>query len=274
MMNRLSLLVAVLALAACSQSNPQTSQSSAQPNASQPGAAGQSAEAPAAVERHAEAPAGNPSASGNAGSSATSASATRAAASGDAGRSSAPAAPPAPAKPQFREVTIPAGTTLHLRLTTGVASDTSHVEDRVRATLARAVVVGGTTVVPEGAEVDGTVLDAKPSGRVKGRASVAFRFDRLRVREEAHDIRTVRVAREAASTKKEDVKKVGIGAGAGALIGAIAGGKKGAGIGTAIGAGAGTGVVMSTKGEEVRLAAGTSITTKLQDSLSVRVPVD
>jgi hypothetical protein len=78
-------------------------------------------------------------------------------------------------------------------------------------------------VVPTGAEVVGTVLEANQSGRVKGRASIAFRFDRLSAHSETHDIQTARIARQAAATRQEDAKKIGIGAGAGALIGAIAG---------------------------------------------------
>src|SRR5687767_1064732 len=41
--------------------------------------------------------------------------------------------------PEFREITLPAGTTLALQLETTVASDTSTVEDRVRASLRQPV---------------------------------------------------------------------------------------------------------------------------------------
>jgi hypothetical protein len=179
----------------------------------------------------------------------------------------------APPKPHFDEVTIPSGTVLRLKLATAIASDRSKVEDPVRATVSKPITIQGRVVMPAGTEVVGAVLNATPSGRVKGRASLAFRFDRLRLRDELHDIRTSRVSREAAATKKKDAKKVGLGAGAGAVIGAIAGGAKGAGIGALIGAGAGTGVVVATKGDEVRLAAGTIVTTTMEDALVVRVPI-
>jgi hypothetical protein len=176
-------------------------------------------------------------------------------------------------KPQFREVTVPSGTVLSIKLASSVSSDKSKVEDPVRGSLAKAVVVKGTTAVPAGSPVSGSVLEAKEAGRVKGLASVAFRFDRLSVENETHNIRTARIAREAKPTKGEDAKKVGIGAGAGALIGAIAGGKKGALVGGAVGAGAGTGVVLATRGDEVRLPAGTVVTTTLQEPLTIEVPV-
>jgi hypothetical protein len=155
-----------------------------------------------------------------------------------------------------------------------VASDTSRVEDAVRAVLARPVVIDGVDALPKGAELAGSVIEAERSGRVKGRASVAFRFQRLTAWDETHSIQTARIAREAASTKKEDATKVGIGAGAGALIGAIAGGGKGAAIGSAVGAGAGTGAVLATRGDEVRLPAGTTVSTTLQEPVTLRVPLD
>src|SRR3954468_21333614 len=83
-------------------------------------------------------------------------------------------------KADLREVTIPAGTTLRLTLQSAVASDTSHVEDTVRAELRQAVAVGGTPILPAGTEVVGTVTDVKRPGRVKGRALVAYRFNSLR----------------------------------------------------------------------------------------------
>jgi hypothetical protein len=183
------------------------------------------------------------------------------------------AAAPTAAKPQFRSVTIPAGTSLHVKLTDTVASNTSKVEDAVRGELARAIVVDDQTIVPAGASVRGSVFQAVRSGRVKGRASLAIGFDRLTVGDETHDIRTSRYAQTARATKGKDAKKVGIGAAAGAVVGAIAGGKKGAAVGTAVGAGGGAGVVAATRGDEVVLPAGTTLVTKLREPLTIQVPV-
>src|SRR6185436_17306551 len=52
-----------------------------------------------------------------------------------------PAAEAKPAPPAFREVTLPEGTTLRLRLESAVASDSSKVEDTVRAELRQPVEV-------------------------------------------------------------------------------------------------------------------------------------
>jgi hypothetical protein len=177
------------------------------------------------------------------------------------------------AQPEFKEVTVPSGTALALALTTSVASDTSAVEDRVRAKTTKPVVIDGVTAIPEGAELVGTVTAAQRSGRVKGRASIAFRFSELSAWDSTYDITTARVSRQAAATKGEDAKKIGIGAGAGAVIGAIAGGGKGAAVGAAVGGGAGTGVVMATRGDEVRLGPGAAVRTTLESPLTLRVPV-
>lgn len=183
--------------------------------------------------------------------------------------SAPPAAEPAPAATHVREITIPADTLLTVSLETPMASDTSHVEDPISGTLTKPIVVGGRTVVPAGAAVSGSVVAAKESGRVKGRASIAFAFDRLSLHGEGYRIRTARVTRVAPSSKNDDVKKGGIGAAAGAIIGGIAGGGKGA----AIGAGAGaTGTVLATKGREIRLAAGTRVSTRLREPVKIVVP--
>ena len=180
------------------------------------------------------------------------------------------AAPVTPAA-RFTEVTVPSGTTLRLSLTSAVGSDTSRVEEPVRATLRSPVTINGQVAVPAGSEVGGVVTDAEGSGRVKGRARVAFRFNSLRANGESYDIRTSGYAQEAAATKKKDAEKIAIGAGAGAALGAILGGGSGAAKGAAIGGAGGTGVVLATKGTEVHLGPGAAVTTRLTAPVTVRV---
>jgi len=61
------------------------------------------------------------------------------------------------------------------------------------------------------------------------------------------------------------------GAAGGAIIGGILGGGSGAAKGAAIGGAGGTGVVLATKGKEVRLGPGAAITTRLTAPLTVRM---
>jgi hypothetical protein len=180
--------------------------------------------------------------------------------------------PPQPPVPQFREVTVPAGMRMTVVLQTPVSSDGSRVEDAVRGKLGKPIEVDGKIAVPEGTEVTGSVIEASPAGRVKGRASVSFRFDRLQMGADRYTIGTARVTREAESTVGEDAKKVGVAGAAGAVVGAIAGGKKGAAVGAAVGAGAGTGVVVATKGDEVRLGPGAVLTVRVDAPFTIRVP--
>ena len=193
-------------------------------------------------------------------------------------RSESPAAKPASAAapaPEYREVTLPAGTILPVELTSAVASDTSRVEDAVRGTLRRAVTVGGVQALPAGTAVTGVVTAAERSARVKGRARVAFRFTAIDPPGDAQrmSMRTDTVSRMAAATKKQDAYKIGGGAAGGAIVGGILGGGGGAAKGAAIGGAAGTGVVLATRGKEIRLGPGTPVSVRLAAPLTVRVRV-
>lgn len=191
------------------------------------------------------------------------------AADGAAGAPEA-SAPARAAAPVVREMTLPAGTTLRLRLQSAIASDTSKVEDQVRAELTQAVTVDGTTVLPAGTAVVGNVTDVERSGRVKGRARLAYRFNSLTHDGERYDIVSAPLSHEAEATKGEDATKIAVGAGAGAVVGALLGGGDGAAKGAAIGGAGGTGVVLATRGEEVKLGPGATVTTRLTAPLTVR----
>lgn len=144
-------------------------------------------------------------------------------------------------------MTIPTGTTLPLALTNSVASDTSAVEDSVTAELTSPITIDGRDVLPAGTRLTGVVTGVDDSDRVKGRAMIAFRFTSLRTGDARYDLQAAPLSRLAEATKGEDAAKIGIGAGAG------------------------TGVVLATKGREVRLGPGADVTTRLTAPLTVRV---
>src|SRR6188472_2357832 len=226
---KLCLILVVVAgfATACARTEQQQATDTQQP-ASAPAASAPAASAPAASAPPASAPP-----------------ASAPPASAPPERAEAPPAPKpaAPPAPQFRDVTIPAGTKLSVTLLSTLGSNTSKVEDPVRGSLAEAVVMSGQTVLPKGAELSGSVTDVKQSGRVKGKAVLAFHFDRLSARKETHRIQTAPVTIEAEGSTKKDVKKGGIGAGVGAIVGGIAGGGSGAAIGAVVG---GAGTVLAT----------------------------
>lgn len=169
-----------------------------------------------------------------------------------------------------RTLTIPDNTVLDVTLNTSLSSETSRVEERVNGTVNSPVVIDGITAIPAGSALSGHVTNVKDSGKVKGRAELAFSFNRLRAGSVTYDVATKPLHYIAESTKKDDAVKIGVGAGAGALIGAITGGKKGAAIGSAIGGGAGTGVVLATEGKDVSLAEGRKLKVSLTNPLTIR----
>ena len=182
----------------------------------------------------------------------------------------------APATPSlaYREITVPEGTILPLVLDSYVASDQSRLEDPVRAHVRRNVVIGDRIVIPAGSAVSGYVTNVARSGRVKGRGQIAFRFNRLSLRDsDTVRLNTSAVSRQAPATKSKDAAIIGLPAAGGAIVGAVTGGKKGAAIGAAAGGGAGTAVVLSTRGKEVRLGRGYQVGVRLLAPITVRVPV-
>jgi hypothetical protein len=183
------------------------------------------------------------------------------------------ATPAAVPRAQWRDVTLPAGTALPLQMTSAVSSESAQIETPVSARLSNAVVINGDTVIPAGAVLTGTVTDVERSGRVKGRAHIAFAFNEVRMNNGREDLRTDPVSFEAEATKGEDATKVGAGAVGGAILGGILGGKKGAGKGAIAGAAAGGGVVAATRGKEVVVAEGTNVTATLAQPMTVRIPI-
>jgi hypothetical protein len=188
-------------------------------------------------------------------------------------RRPAESAAPAPVLPEYREVTIPAGTALPLTMTSTISSGSAQVEAPVSAKLQNAVAINGDTAIPAGTVLRGTVTDVERAGRVKGRAHIAFAFNEATIRGDRENLKTNPLNFEAEATKGEDATKVGAGAVGGAILGGILGGKKGAVKGGAAGAAAGTGVVLATRGDEVTVNEGTNVTATLAQPLTLRVRI-
>ncbi len=188
----------------------------------------------------AEKPASNPSPGRDSGS-----------ASPPPARSDSPKPKDPPPPPPPSTATLPAGTTVKVRLEQALSSKTNQAGESFEASLDEDLMVDGHLLAAEGSRVIGRITNAKKSGKVKGKAQMSIRLDAIVADGKRYDLRSKTLAFQAEGSKKKDAKKVGIGAGVGAVIGAIAGGGKGAAIGTAIGAGAGTGAVLMTSGKEV-----------------------
>lgn len=182
------------------------------------------------------------------------------------------AAQPLPPSAKFHEVLVPSTTMMAVRLLSPLDSKTGSIEEAVRAELAEPIRIDDVTVVPAGAHLTGVVTRAVPSGKVKGRAELAFTLSRLQFGSDEYQIEA-NYAREAEGTKSSDAKKIGVPAAGGAILGGILGGKKGAVIGGVVGGGAGTAVVLTTPGKEVTVAAGTVLRMAIGRDVDVKVPV-
>lgn len=87
-------------------------------------------------------------------------------------------ATPAPAQPSKpSQLILPAGATLHVRLTTTLTSKTNKSGDKFTGIVTDPVSSGDQVVVPEGSLVDGHVAFVKSSGRVAGRAQMRVVLD-------------------------------------------------------------------------------------------------
>jgi hypothetical protein len=154
------------------------------------------------------------------------------------------------------ERTVPVGTAIPVSFETTVSSATSRPEDKVLARVRQDVRVGGAVAIPAGSELRGHVISARRSGKVKGRAYLSLSFTDLSVGGKTYKIAARRVAVLAPATHGRDAKIIGGATAGGAVVGAVAKGKKGAAVGGLVGAGAGTGVVLTNRGKEVTLPAG------------------
>jgi len=178
-----------------------------------------------------------------------------------------PAPPPPPPPPQ--KVTIPAGTTLAVRLLDGLDSEKNQPGETFRATLNSPLSVEGDIAIPAGYDVEGHVVDVKSAGKFAGQSLLVLQLDRISVSGKSYAVTTDQYKRQGSSRGKNTAEKVGAGAAIGAIIGGLAGGGKGAGIGAAAGGGLGGGVQAATKGQQIKLPSETVLNFTLQNPLTV-----
>ena len=180
--------------------------------------------------------------------------------------------PVAPPEPALVELIVPADAVMGLQLETTVSSERAKVEDAVDARVTRDVRVGGRVAIPAGSVVHGTVTEVERGGKVRERARLSIRFhtvvlgngDRLALRTDA-------ITREGTSPGRESAAKIGGAAVGGAILGAILGGGKGAAIGAGVGAGGGTAAVMAGDRNSVTIPAGSTVSVRIQQPVSVTV---
>lgn len=183
--------------------------------------------------------------------------------------SSQPAAPRE--APREREpLVVPSGREITVRLGSAIGSKLSQPGETFTGTLAKDVMAGDVVAIPRGAEVTGTVVDAKPLGRFKGGAVLEVRLDSINVNGRDHRVQAAARTFTEKGKGKRTAVLAGGGAALGGLIGGLAGGGKGAAIGLAAGGGAGAGGAAFTGNKEIELPAESALTFELTHSLEIR----
>jgi hypothetical protein len=185
-----------------------------------------------------------------------------------------------------QDLMIPAGTKVPVALKHAISTRGTREGDAVYAETTFPVVAGGRVLIPSGTYVQGRISHIKQAGRLKGRAEVLMHFttliypsgytvllpasvenapgvDKTRIKDEEGTIR-------ADSQKGEKIATAAGTAATGTVIGAASAGGKGALIGAGIGGAVGTAIGMLTRGNDVKLDAGTTIEMVIQRD----VPLD
>ncbi len=182
--------------------------------------------------------------------------------------------PAAPQGPVDKQITIPAGTVLAVRMTDALDTKTAQPNDVFHGSLANDLHSQGVVALPLGTPILGRVVDAKGAAHFKGSSLLSIELTQLTAHGQKVTLVTDSYSKEGKARGKDTAVKTGAGAAVGALIGALAGGGKGAAIGAAAGGGTGAGINAVTRGEEVQIPSESIVDFKLQSPITVTVTVD
>jgi hypothetical protein len=166
------------------------------------------------------------------------------------------------ANAEDKKVTIPAGTSMLVKLDKAVSSS-DKPGTKFSGVLQGDLIGDGVAAVKTGSPVIGEVTGSKKAKRVRGKAEVTFALNQVNIGGQLVPIVTQPIEDIAASSTKKTAK----GAAAGAAVGAIADGGDGAAKGAAIGAGASA----LKKGESAGSKAGDIVEFKLAAPLTVTI---
>jgi hypothetical protein len=178
-------------------------------------------------------------------------------------------APSAQAYPSGSGITIPADTSITIRMIDSVNSETSRLGETFRASLDEPVYANGQQVIPRGADVLTKLVNDQQSGKIEGRTVLTLALSTITVNGRPIDVTTTDVKTESNSRGSRSAKVIGGTAALGAIIGGIAGGGKGAAIGAGSGAAVGTGAEVLTSGQKVKIPSETRLTFRLQNPVQL-----
>jgi len=162
-------------------------------------------------------------------------------------------------------MTIPADTTVTVRMIDAVNSETSRTGQTYRASLDEPIVVDGREVAPRGADVMTKLVADQNSGKIQGKTVLTLALSTITINGVPMDVTSFDVQTASGSRGARSAKVIGGTAALGAVIGAIAGGGKGAAIGAGSGAAVGTGAEVLTGGQKVNIPSETRLVFRLQN---------
>ncbi|MGA9918619.1 MAG: hypothetical protein WBR17_39385 [Paraburkholderia sp.] len=170
-----------------------------------------------------------------------------------------------------KPVSVPEGTQLDVVLNQSISTAANRSGDPFQASLASPVVIDDKTVIPKDALVTGHIVDARPSGHLKGVARLELTLDSVEVNGATYGIATGDFGRTGKNHNKRNGILIGGGAGLGAIIGGVAGGGVGALIGSSVGAGAGTAGAAFTGKRDIRVPSETTLSFRLARPVTIPV---
>jgi hypothetical protein len=165
---------------------------------------------------------------------------------------------------------VPAGTAVTVSLGSALGSKSSKAGEAFSGSVSKDVLVGNAVAIPQGANVSGTVTDAKALGKFAGGAVLSVRLDSITLNGADMPVQSSVKTFSAKGKGKRTAVITGGGAALGGLIGGLAGGGKGAAIGLAAGAGAGAGGSALTGNKDIALPAESAVTFELSQALEVK----
>jgi hypothetical protein len=183
---------------------------------------------------------------------------------------------PASTVPEPRTVTVPSGTVLTVEFLDSVSSETSVTGDAFAARLVDPVTLDGRVVVRAGDEVLGTVVEAVPTKKIGGKASLNLQFTALRLAS-GHEVPlAARFMMEGKKQTGKDAATIGGATAGGAVLGRIIGhqgdhGEDGTSIGAVVGAAVGTAIAATNERDPVQIPSGTVVGIRIESP--VQLPV-
>jgi hypothetical protein len=184
----------------------------------------------------------------------------------------APAPPPPPPPPAFRDITIPPGTTIPVRITQTLDSATTQQGQSFSGTVATDVMTDGLVAIRQGTAVTGRVSAVQEAAHYKGNSLLTVELVSINRHGDSLAVATDPYSVQGKGRGGNTAAKVGGGAAVGAILGGIIGGGKGAAIGAASGGGLGAGANTITRGQQVQIPSESLINFKLTNTLALQVP--